>query len=89
MLQRRHTRTQAHNHIQTEQQPRNTFNIGRYKKTVTTMLYVYGAFLLCYLPYLCYTITRICFGSTSTMQGVHFITSTIIFSNSALNPFLY
>ena len=89
LLQRRHARKQAHNHIQTGQQQRNTFNIGRYKKTVTTMLYVYGAFLLCYLPYLCFSITRIHFGRTSTIQGVNLVTSTISFSNSALNPFLY
>ena len=89
MLQRCHARLQVHNNIQTGQQHRNTFNIGRYKKTVTTMLYVYGAFLMCYLPYLCFTITRIRFGSTSTMQGVNLATSTIVLSNSTLNPFLY
>ena len=89
MLQRRHARVQAHNHIQIGQQHRNTFNIGRYKKTVTTMMYVYGAFLLCYLTYLCFTITRIYFGHTSTMQGVNLIASTIVLSNSTLNPFLY
>ena len=88
LLQRRHARTQAHNHIQTGEQ-RNIFNIGQYKKTLTTMLYVYGAFLLCYLPYLCFTITRISFGRTSTLQRVYYIIITISFLNSALNPFLY
>ena len=89
MLQHRLARTQAHNHIQTGQQHRNTFNIGRYKKTVTTMLYVYGSLLLCYLPNLCFTLAVIRFGPTKTMQGVNLITSTIVFSNSTLNPFLY
>ena len=89
MLQRRHAQTQAHNNIQTRQQHRNIFNIGRYKKTVTTVLYVYGAFLLCYLPYLCFTITRMRFGRTRTMQNVYFTTVTIVFLNSTLNPFLY
>ena len=89
MLQRSHAQSQAHYHIQTGQQQRNTFNIGRYKKTVTTMLYVYGAFLLCYLPYLCFTLARIYFGRTSTMQGVNLITATIVFSNSTSNPILY
>ena len=76
MLQRRHVRTQAHNNSQAW---RNTLNIGRYKKRATTMLYVYGAFLLCYLPYVCFAITRVHFGHTRTMQGVNFITSTIFF----------
>ena len=69
ILQHRHARKQAHNHIQAGQQHRNTFNIGRYKKTATTMLYVYGAFLLRYLPYVCFAITRVHFGYTSTMQN--------------------
>ena len=89
MLQRRHARIQTHNHIQTGQQHRNIFNIGRYKNTVTTMLYVYGAFLLCYLPSLCFTIAMIRFGRTSTLKSVYYIAITIMFLNSTLNPFLY
>ena len=76
MLQRSHVRTQAYYHIHTGQQNRNIFSIRRYKKTMTTMLYVYGVFLLCYLPYLRFTLTRIRFEHSSTIQGVNLITLT-------------
>ena len=90
MLQRRHALSQSNNNIQTGQQRRNIFTIGRYKRTVTTMLYVYIAFLLCYLPYLCFTIIKIHFGNASKRQGIYFITPlNLVFLNSTLNPFLY
>ena len=90
MLQRHHALSQSNNNIQTGQQRRNIFTIGRYKRTVTTMLYVYIAFLLCYLPYLCFTIIKIHFGNASKRQGIYFITAlNLVFLNSTLNPFLY
>ena len=78
MLQRSHVRTQAYYHIHTGQQNRIIFSIRRYKKTMTTMLYVYGVFLLCYLPYLRFTLTRIHFERSSTIQGVNLITSFLV-----------
>ena len=89
MLQRHNGLIQSRNHIQTGQQQRNTFNTGRYKKTVTTMLHVYGAFLLCYVPYMGYFLVVKLIGHARVVHEVKLISSTIVLSNSALNPFLY
>ena len=65
------------------------FNIGRFKKSVYILLYVYGTFLLCYLPYLCYRIALIIVGRTATVHSAFSVCSTIVFVNSSLNPPLY
>ena len=69
---------------------RNTAcNIYRFKKSVNILLYVYGAFLLCYTPYLCYRIVLNIIGRTATVHGAFSVCSTIVFINSSLNPTLY
>ena len=89
-LQQRHAMIQGHNHHpKTRQQHGSSFNVGRYRKTVTSMLYVYGAFLLCYLPYLCFSVALKLIGRTSTVHGAYLITATLVLWNSALNPCLY
>ena len=66
-----------------------TFNLGQYKKTLKSMLYVYGAFLICYLPYLCCTITLKTIGRTRTTYIAYLATGTLVLVNSAINPCLY
>ena len=80
---------QAHNSDVKDGKQCHSFNLGQYKKTLKSMLYVYGAFLICYLPYMCCVITMKVFGPSSTVYGVYLVTVTILLANSAINPCLY
>ena len=80
---------QAHNLDVKDGKQCHSFNLGQYKKTLKSMLYVYGAFLMCYLPYLCCVITMKSIGSSSTVYSVYLVTVAILLANSAINPFLY
>lgn len=65
------------------------FNLTRYKQTVYNMLYVYIAFILCYLPLFCILIVIHVRGVNRTIKIIRFICATLIFVNSSLNPLLY
>ena len=63
-------------------------NIAGYKKSVLTMLYLYGFFVLCYFPCSVVAITGY------MVDGLIYywladISLTVTFLNSSLNPFLF
>lgn len=68
---------------------RHNFNLARYKKTVNNMLYVYLAFILCYLPLFCILIVIHARGVNRIIKILRFSSATLIFVNSSLNPILY
>ena len=86
----RHHQTQVQDHVQQEQPSQiNPLNIARYKKAVSSALWVQCTLVACYLPF-------------GIVSGVHNdgefspseflaweLTSTLVFFNSSLNPFLY
>ena len=89
-LKRREARFQKRNkQVNATKQRRNSFNFGRYKKTITSMMYVYWVFLLCYLPYLCFSVVLKLVGRTSAVQEAYLVTATLVLANSAFNPCLY
>ena len=53
------------------------------------MLYVYIAFILCYLPLLCILIVIHVKGIHRIVKILRFLSATLIFMNSSLNPLLY
>ena len=62
-------------------------NIARYKKTLSTALWIHSALLFCYLPY---TITSAVTGTLSLSFSNTAVTGfVVVFFNSMLNPFLY
>ena len=64
-------------------------NIARYRKSVFGALWIQGTLLCCYLPYFVVTALASFIGLTpSVVLGWRFTTS-IVFLNSSLNPFLY
>ena len=65
------------------------FNMMRYRRSVWNMLYVYAAFVLCYLPLLCNLIVIHVRGVDRTAKIFRFLGGTLIFINSSLNPVLY
>ena len=62
----------------------NQLNIARYKKTVSSILWVQFALLVCYVPYGILAGTKMLDSVVPKMA-----TETMIFMNSSLNPVLY
>ena len=62
----------------------NQLNIARYKKTVSSILWVQFALLVCYVPYGILAGTKMLDNVVPKMA-----TETMIFMNSSLNPVLY
>ena len=65
------------------------FNLTRYKRSVHNMMYVYVAFILCFLPFFCILIVMHAKGVNRTTKIARFVCVTLIFVNSSLNPLLY
>ena len=65
------------------------FNVMRYKRSVWNMLYVYVAFILCYLPLFCILIVIHVRGVDRITKIFRFSGATLIFINSSLNPLLF
>lgn len=68
---------------------RHNFNLTRNKQTVNNMLYVYFAFILCCLPLFCILIVIHVREVNRTIKILRFLSASLIFVNSSLNPLLY
>ena len=84
----RHQRTQLQNHIQ-QQNQRTPLNIARYKKAVSSAVWVQLTLIACYLPY-CIVAAL----STQNELSPSIVNSssyaiTLVMLNSSLNPILY
>ena len=67
----------------------NTVNVLKCRKSSVTVLYVYGLFLIFYLP-LCLTIfVKILTGYTTRVKITYDYVTTVVFINSFLNPLVY
>lgn len=60
-----------------------------HKRSVINMFYVYMLLLICYVPYLCMFFVIHTAKPNPTIIAVLSYTITLLFANSALNPFLY
>ena len=90
ILRQHHNKIRAHSQtLQVNQCQRRSFNSTRQRKVVLSMIYVYVAFLMCYLPYLCCLAALVVSGRTITIHGAFQVAHTLIFLNSSLNPALY
>ncbi|KAL9952476.1 hypothetical protein ACROYT_G039738 [Oculina patagonica] len=90
-LKLRHHRTQVQGHVQQGQSSQvNPLNIARYKKAVSSALWVQCTLVACYLPY---GIVRVMFGNPKVLSSSEILSldfsTTLVFFNSTLNPFLY
>ena len=65
------------------------FNVLRYRRTVANMLWIYGVFLVCYIPFLLSLVAILVAGLTSSTRFAVQLSATAVFFNSSLNPFLY
>ena len=79
-----HRQTQIQDHVQQPNQT-NQLNIGRYKKAVSTAIWLQLTLVVCYLPYCVEAASR----PSSTAPSASIYTVTLIFLNSSFNPILY
>ena len=83
----RHNQAHAQDHVQ--QQP-NELNMARYRKAVSTALWVQLALALCYVPRFTMLVV-ISYRKTYPLHVIviNAITTILMYFNSTLNPFLY
>ena len=76
--------TKAVNHL-----PADTVNILQCRKSAVTVLYIYGLFLIFYLPFVVPLLMEKFIGYTRTVRIVYEYAATAVFINSCLNPVVY
>ena len=64
-------------------------NLERYKKTVVSIALVQLALVICYFPPIIFFIFIHLKGIHPRLYFLHYLTTTLLFLNSSLNPFLY
>ncbi len=67
----------------------NAINVIKCRKSAVTVLYVYGLFLMCYLPFCATMFVETFSGFTLTVKIAYDYASTVVFINSFLNPLVY
>ena len=84
------------NHIQAQVIPQGQHNgilpsnLSRYKKTVSTALWVFAALMICYLPFgLGLLVQTMLSEITEAILIISYFGLTLVYLNSSLNPFLY
>ena len=75
--------------VQTQQEAGNPLNVARYRRSASNNLWIYGLFVLCYLPYISTRFATQLVGRTVLIQCLHEFSITVGFFNSCLNPFVY
>ena len=67
----------------------NGMNFSRYKKSVSTMFYLFCAFLVSFLPYLCHKLAVTISGWDTSTSVLFSVGLTMVYLNSSLNPVIY
>lgn len=66
----------------------SNFSVSQYKKTVVSMVWVFGCLLVCYVPYYFNLVLLIAMESHVLVLAKN-VTSVFIYLNSSLNPVIY
>ena len=88
----RHQQSQVHKIAPEQEKQTIPLNISRYRKTVSTALWLQVALVLCYFPYTLlapFAIPGIENTHSSALYFPLYFTVTLMFFNSTLNPILY
>ena len=83
-----HHQNQVQDHVQQPNQT-NQLNIARYRKAVSTALWLQFMLVVCYLPYVILVTLTIYAGPSSSVSLTWSYFSTLVYLNSSLNPILY
>ncbi|XP_078342968.1 adenosine receptor A3-like [Oculina patagonica] len=89
-LKLQHHQLQVHTNQGQPNVGRIPLNIARYKKTVSSVSWVQMALVTCYVPFIIVAML-ITYGQMSgnRFEIAHFVTITLTYLNSSLNPILY
>ena len=68
---------------------RNTINMFKCRKSAVTVVYVYGLFVILYLPFCATMFVETVAGYTITVKIAYGYVTTVVFVNSFLNPIVY
>ena len=75
--------------VQEEAQNREMTNAVRVRKTTLATFYIYFFFLACYVPIFCVNLALLFCGQTALIRHLQYYVSTLVLSNSSLNPLIY
>ena len=84
----RHHQNQVQGHVQQPNQT-NQLNIARYKKAVSTAMWLQLTLVACYLPHGIVDVFMIHGGLSASLYYARIYTATLVYLNSSLNPILY
>ena len=88
----RHNQIQVQEHVSTQRQPRQAtpLNMARYRKAVSSALWLQLTLVVCYLPYGVIAVASTPQGGVplSFLLARHY-SGTLVYFNSSLNPLLY
>ena len=76
-------------HLNLNSSASTDFNVAQYKKTVNSMLWIFGLLLVYYMPHLTSPLVILFKGLNATSRFVLHLSSIAVFFNSSLNPVLY
>ena len=85
----RHQRQINHQNAAVSHLQNNTVNVLKCRKSAVTVLYVYGLFVICFVPYIATSIIEVLLGSTTKVLIAYDLCETAIYINSFLNPIVY
>ena len=86
----RHHVAEVQDHLQgTPSNDVESLNLQRYKKTVSTAMWVLISLVICYIPYIIVTVIYTVNGPFSRIGFFWGLTGSFVFLSSALNPLLY
>ena len=83
---RRHV-AQLRRHVNSSES--TEFDVAQYKKTVNSMLWIYGLLLVCYSPHLTSLLVILVTGLSNPSRFALHFSGIAVFVNSSLNPILY
>ena len=84
----RHHQNHVQDHVQ-QPNPTNQLNIARYKKAVSTAIWLQLTLVACYLPHGIVDIFMASGGLSASLFNARIYTTTLIYFSSCLNPILY
>ena len=74
---------------QAQQQTGNTLDLAKYRRSASSMLWIYGLFILCYSPFFCVSFVAAFYLHNAFIHFILEFSLTLLFLNSCLNPFVY
>ena len=75
--------------VQAQQQTGNTLDLAKYRRSASSMLWIYGLFILCYSPFFCVSFVAAFYLHNAFIHFILEFSLTLLFLNSCLNPFVY